>query len=160
MYHSLTETLLFFFCCRQFWVWRYSLCKAKARCTAQQAGSNRKDQLRKKVLRTEERDNKVHIYCSDNTTYEGDILIGADGAYSGVRQSLYRKMDEKGILPKTDLDSLSIAFVTMVGVANPPNPEKYPQLKDNFAHFTQVLGEDTRSVSGSRDMVFLFLHTF
>ncbi|KAF9151514.1 hypothetical protein BGX20_005390, partial [Mortierella sp. AD010] len=40
----------------------------------------------KKVLRTKEHDNKVIVYCSDNTEYEGRILVGADGAYSAVRQ--------------------------------------------------------------------------
>ncbi|KAI7817018.1 hypothetical protein BC939DRAFT_467147 [Gamsiella multidivaricata] len=101
--------------------------------------------LGKKVLRAEEKDNKVHIHCSDNTSYHGDILIGADGAYSGVRQSLYKRLDEAGVLPKSDLESLSIAYVSMVGVATPPNPEKYPQLKDDYSHFSQVLGKDARS---------------
>ncbi|KAI7817028.1 hypothetical protein BC939DRAFT_467185 [Gamsiella multidivaricata] len=101
--------------------------------------------IAKKVLRFEEKEGRVIIHCSDNTSYEGDILVGADGAYSGVRQNLYKKMNEKGILPKSDLESLSVGFVSMVGVANPPNPEKYPQLKDNFSHYSQVLGPDARS---------------
>ncbi|KAF8938579.1 hypothetical protein BGZ58_000615 [Dissophora ornata] len=101
----------------------------------------------KKVLRTEERDGKVHIFCSDSTTYEGDILVGADGAYSGVRQNLYKRMDDKGVLPKSDLECLSIAYVSMVGVSDPPNPEKYPQLKDNFSHFSKVLDGSNSSWS-------------
>ncbi|KAF9171844.1 hypothetical protein BGX21_006472 [Mortierella sp. AD011] len=101
--------------------------------------------LNKKVLRSEEVDGRVVIHCSDNTTYEGDILIGADGAYSGVRQSLYKHMEEKGILPKSDSEDLSIGYVAMVGVSNPPNPEKYPQLKDNYCHFSQVLGPNSRN---------------
>ncbi|KAG0354060.1 hypothetical protein BC939DRAFT_467209 [Gamsiella multidivaricata] len=101
--------------------------------------------LGKKVVRHEEKDGKVIIHCSDNTKFEGDILVGADGAYSGVRQSLYKQMDEQNILPKNDLESLSVGYVSMVGVAKPSNPEKYPQLKDNFAHYSQVLGPDSRS---------------
>jgi len=69
----------------------------------------------KKTLRTEECDGKVHIFCSDSTTYEGDILIGTDGAFSSVRQSLYKRMDGKGVLPKSDLECLSIAYASMVG---------------------------------------------
>ncbi|KAF9365947.1 hypothetical protein BGX34_007306 [Mortierella sp. NVP85] len=99
----------------------------------------------KKVLRTMEKNNKVHIFCSDGTSYEGDILIGADGAYSGVRQSLYKWMDEKGVLPATDLENFSIGFVSMVGVAEPKDPEKYPQLKDPFSHFSVVVGEHGRN---------------
>jgi len=96
-----------------------------------------------------EKNNKVHIFCSDGTSYEGDILIGADGAYSGVRQSLYKWMDEKGVLPPTDLENFSIGFVSMVGVAEPKDPEKYPQLKDPFSNFSVVVGEHGRNVSCS-----------
>ncbi|KAF9106587.1 hypothetical protein BGX27_009104, partial [Mortierella sp. AM989] len=98
--------------------------------------------LNKKVLRIKEEDGRVKIECSDNTTYEGDILIGADGAYSGVRQSLYKQMEDEGILPQSDSEKLSIGYVSMVGVSNPLNPEKYPQLKDDYCHFSQVLGSD------------------
>ncbi|KAI7824074.1 hypothetical protein BC939DRAFT_152841 [Gamsiella multidivaricata] len=101
--------------------------------------------LGKKVLRTETKEGKIHIYCADNTTYEGDLLVGSDGAYSGVRQSLFKQMMEEGVLPKIDQENLSIGYVSMVGVATAMDPEKYPQLKDNFCHFSQVLGEDTRS---------------
>ncbi|KAI1302182.1 hypothetical protein EDD11_005648 [Mortierella claussenii] len=101
--------------------------------------------LGKKVLRTDEKDNRVQIYCSDNTTCEGDILVGADGAYSGVRQSLYKRLDDKGILPKSDLETLSIGYVSMVGVAEPKNPQSYPQLKSESSIFSQVLGNDNRS---------------
>ncbi|KAF9109075.1 hypothetical protein BGX27_008027 [Mortierella sp. AM989] len=97
--------------------------------------------FKKKVLRTEEKEGKVTIHCSDNTSYTGDILVGADGAYSGVRQSMYKRMDDKGILPKSDLEDFSIGYTTIVGVATPLNPEKYPQLKEENASFNQVLYE-------------------
>ncbi|KAF9342908.1 hypothetical protein BGX26_006628, partial [Mortierella sp. AD094] len=98
--------------------------------------------FQKKVLSSEEKGGKVHIHCSDNTSYAGDILIGADGAYSGVRQSLYKQLDAKGILPKEDLEDFSIGYAMIVGVANLPNPEKYPQLKEENSGFSQVLYED------------------
>ncbi|KAF9100434.1 hypothetical protein BGX27_000407 [Mortierella sp. AM989] len=94
----------------------------------------------KKITRTEEKDGKVHIYCSDDTSYTGDILIGADGAHSGVRQSLYKHMDEKGILPKSDLEAFSIGHTAIVGVAT-STPEKYPQLKEETSNFNQILYE-------------------
>ncbi|KAF9365957.1 hypothetical protein BGX34_007316 [Mortierella sp. NVP85] len=93
-----------------------------------------------KVLRTEEKDGKVHIYCSDNTTHEADILVGADGAYSTVRQTLYQQLDEQGLLPKSDLERLSIASLNMVGTAVPEDPDKYPQLKDKFCNFAVAIG--------------------
>ncbi|KAF9347777.1 hypothetical protein BGX26_000760 [Mortierella sp. AD094] len=98
--------------------------------------------FQKKVLRTEEKEGKVHIHCSDNTSYTGDILVGADGAYSGVRQSMYKRMDGKGILPKEDLEDFTINYTTIVGVATPSNPEKYPKLKEGYSSFNQVIYGD------------------
>ncbi|KAF9350058.1 hypothetical protein BGX26_011707 [Mortierella sp. AD094] len=98
--------------------------------------------FKKKVLRTEEKEGKVHIHCSDNTSYTGDILVGADGVYSGVRQSMYKHMDEKGILPKADLEDFKIDYTTIVGVASPSNPEKYPKLNERYSSFNQVIYGD------------------
>ncbi|KAG0046664.1 hypothetical protein BGZ83_008193 [Gryganskiella cystojenkinii] len=86
--------------------------------------------LGKKILRVEEKDDKVIIHCSDNSAYQGDILVGADGAYSAVRQSIYSDMAAKGLLPKSDSDDLVAGYICMVGVTNPLDPEKYTQLKN------------------------------
>ncbi|KAF9113368.1 hypothetical protein BGX27_001696 [Mortierella sp. AM989] len=94
--------------------------------------------FKKKVLRSEEKEGKVTIHCSDNTSYIGDILVGADGAYSGVRQSMYKRMNEEGILPKSDLENFAIGYTTIVGVAT-LSPDKYPQFKEKDAVFNQVL---------------------
>ncbi|KAI1311578.1 hypothetical protein EDD11_003353 [Mortierella claussenii] len=103
--------------------------------------------LSKKVLRTEEKDDRVAIHCSDGTMYEGDILIGADGAYSGVRQSLYKQMESQGILPKVDQEEFTMSNVCMVGVAQPADPSKHPQLKDGYSHFSATLGEASKTCS-------------
>ncbi|KAF9343043.1 hypothetical protein BGX26_006377 [Mortierella sp. AD094] len=49
-------------------------------------------------------------------------------------------MNDKGILPKSDLENFSIGTVLMVGVAKPENPDKYPQFKDGFSRFLTVIG--------------------
>ncbi|KAF9199054.1 hypothetical protein BGZ49_010874 [Haplosporangium sp. Z 27] len=98
--------------------------------------------LKKKIIRTEEKEGKVIIHCSDDTSYTGDILVGADGAYSGVRENMYKQMDEKGILPKSDLEDFAINYVTIVGVATPSDPEKYPQLKEEYSSFNQIIYGD------------------
>lgn len=106
----------------------------------------------KKVLRIAEKDNKVLIYCSDNTCYEGDILVGADGTYSGVRQSLYKRLEEQGILHKEDTADMTIGSVALVAIAEPSDPEKYPQLKDHACHFSNLM-----KGSGGRVVSYLFL---
>ncbi|KAF9355353.1 hypothetical protein BGX26_006669 [Mortierella sp. AD094] len=85
--------------------------------------------LGKKVLRTKEHGNRVSVYCSDGTEYECSILVGADGAHSAVRQSIYKKLDE-GNLPLSDKEAFSIGYINMVGVSSPSNPEKYSQLSE------------------------------
>ncbi|KAF9347983.1 hypothetical protein BGX26_000563 [Mortierella sp. AD094] len=97
--------------------------------------------FKKKVLRIEEEDDKVTIYCSDRTSYTGDILVGADGTYSGVRQSMYRHMDGKGILPKSDLENYSIGYTTIVGIATPSYTEKYSRLNEEGTILQQILYE-------------------
>ncbi|KAF9435168.1 hypothetical protein BGZ76_006773 [Entomortierella beljakovae] len=96
--------------------------------------------FKKKILNTEEKDEKVFIHCADNTSYSGDILIGADGAYSGVRQSMYKHLDSEGLLPKGDLEDFSIGYTVTVGVAN-ADQKKYPILEKERGKFCQVIFE-------------------
>ncbi|KAG0262152.1 hypothetical protein BG011_000272 [Mortierella polycephala] len=98
--------------------------------------------MNKKVLKAQETDEQVVIHCSDNTIYQGDILIGADGTYSSVRQNMYKVLEEKGLLPKSDMENLTIGHTCMVGVAEPKDPSKYPQLQEEVAQLATVVGEE------------------
>lgn len=68
----------------------------------------------------------VMIRCADGTTYHGDILVGADGAYSGVRQHLYKTLHEQNALPPSDAKDLSKGYICMVGTTDPMDPENTP----------------------------------
>ncbi|KAF9412100.1 hypothetical protein BGZ76_005232, partial [Entomortierella beljakovae] len=94
--------------------------------------------FKKKILKAEEKEGKAIVHCSDNTVYTADILIGADGAYSGVRQSMYKEMEIKGLLPKEDLEDFSIGYTVTVGVAK-ADPKKYPMLNESRSKFNQVI---------------------
>ncbi|KAF9400186.1 hypothetical protein BGX21_004831 [Mortierella sp. AD011] len=99
----------------------------------------------KKVLRFKEYDKNVIVYCSDNTTFECSVLVGADGTYSAVRQNIYKQLEEEGSLTFGDKSSFSIGYITMVGISSHP-PEKYPQLSDTTrTHFRLVIGEKSDS---------------
>ncbi|KAG0343935.1 hypothetical protein BG005_002114 [Podila minutissima] len=95
----------------------------------------------KKILAIQQSEEGVKMRCSDNTGYTGDILIGADGAYSGVRQSLYKQLDQQGLLPEEDRKEMPMTYVCMVGTTKSLDPEKYPELKDPHSHFSTVLGK-------------------
>lgn len=102
--------------------------------------------VNKKVLSMEQNQLGVMIRCADGTQYHGDILVGADGAYSSVRQALYKKLEAKGALPKSDSESLALGFITMIGVTRALDPEKYPVLKEPVVNFSQVIGGQFLSV--------------
>lgn len=86
------------------------------------------------------RDNKVEVTCADGSKYQGDILVGADGAYSSVRQCLYKQLEIESVLPASDKRDLKCGFVTMVGTTDPLDPEKFSALKDEYSFFSQVIG--------------------
>lgn len=36
---------------------------------------------------------KVQVHCKDQSVFEGDIVVGADGVRSTIRQEMWRHMD-------------------------------------------------------------------
>lgn len=113
--------------------------------------------LGKKIESIEDNDEKVTIHCADGSSASGDILVGADGAYSSVRTSLFKTMAEKGLLPETDKKELSVGHICMVGTTKPLDDSKYEALKDNYSHFERVMMQGTsHSVNFHMHLVFFF----
>ncbi|CAO3564889.1 unnamed protein product [Mortierella alpina] len=96
----------------------------------------------KRVLSIEQGENGVMIRCADTSTYEGDILVGADGANSGVRQSLYQQLKKRGDLPSSDDGALPFSCVCLVGQTLPMDPTKFTELGEPICHFNSVLATD------------------
>lgn len=96
----------------------------------------------KKVLQVRHEDEHVIIKCSDNSQYQSDILVGADGAYSSVRQNLYRMLNAKGKLPKSDNVDLPFNSVCLVGQTTPLDPEVFTHLKDSHTWFETMVSPD------------------
>jgi len=97
----------------------------------------------KKVMSMMQNKEGVMIRCADGTTYHGDILVGADGAHSGVRQGLYATLQKQNLLPPSDETELSKGFLAMVGTTDPMDPEQHPFLKNEASTFSQVIGRGT-----------------
>ncbi|KAF9584215.1 hypothetical protein BGW38_007208 [Lunasporangiospora selenospora] len=100
-----------------------------------------KIRMGKKILNVVDTPDAVNVHCSDGSSYSGDILVGADGAYSSVRQRLYQDLAAKGQLPAEDDKELNKAYITMVGTTEELDPEKFPALKDQFSHFSIMIGK-------------------
>ncbi|KAF9134470.1 hypothetical protein BGW39_006930 [Mortierella sp. 14UC] len=99
--------------------------------------------LSKKVISLEQNRGGAMIRCADGTTYHGDILVGADGAYSSVRQALYKRLTKAGTLPLSDADELNKGFICMVGITKALDPIKYPGVDANDANINQIIGNDS-----------------
>ncbi|KAF9963801.1 hypothetical protein BGZ65_011257 [Modicella reniformis] len=99
--------------------------------------------MKKRVLSIEQNEHGVMIRLADGSTHHGDILVGADGSYSGVRQGLFKLMEKKGELPEVDKANLKMGYISMVGVSDPQDPGKYPILKEPTSNFSRVIGDGT-----------------
>jgi len=108
---------------------------------------SQKISLGKKIVDVEETDDKVTVPCSDNSTYSGTILVGADGAYSAVRSNMYKAMSELKILTKVDSEDMVAGFVCLVGVTNPLDPEAFPVLKNGQCNAEFTIGDVNHIVS-------------
>ncbi|KAF8980542.1 hypothetical protein BGZ46_004025 [Entomortierella lignicola] len=96
----------------------------------------------KKILTCNQDDKGVIVSCSDNSSYQADIVVGADGAYSGVRQNLYRQLSNLNKLPKSDGVELPFNTTCLVGQTRPLDPEIYTHLKDNHCWFETTIGDN------------------
>lgn len=88
-----------------------------------------------------EADDGIIIKMSDGSTYKGDILVGADGACSTVRQRLFDRLKNEGKLCKGDREHLPFRTVCLVGQTRALNPVEFPQLQRSLCGFCAVIGD-------------------
>ncbi|KAF9933389.1 hypothetical protein FBU30_005598 [Linnemannia zychae] len=93
-----------------------------------------------RVLNISEEEGKVSIHLSDNRVIQGDIIVGADGAYSAVRQRMYEQLKAKGELPKSDQEDLPFSCTCLIGQTKPFNPEQYQPVGQPTSIFNTYIG--------------------
>ncbi|KAG0363257.1 hypothetical protein BG005_001990 [Podila minutissima] len=70
--------------------------------------------MNKRLSSYEQDEHGVILTFADGTTAQGDIVVGADGAYSQVRKSLYNRLTEDGTLPESDKKELPCSSICLV----------------------------------------------
>lgn len=110
--------------------------------------------MSKRVLSILQNQHGVMVRCSDNVTHHGDILVGADGAYSGVRQSMYHQLKTQKKLPRSDDTTLPYSCTCLVGQTEVLDPDEFPEINETNSRFHGIsefpysvskLSKDTKS---------------
>ena len=86
------------------------------------------------------------IRCTDGSIYHGDILVGADGSYSAIRQALFSQMSESKVLPITDTQDLNKGYTSLVGTTAPLDPEKFPIVTVKDSGGILIIGDNSSYV--------------
>ncbi|KAF9114847.1 hypothetical protein BGX27_009595 [Mortierella sp. AM989] len=102
----------------------------------------------KRVLSiSQEDDDSVMIRTSDGAGYQGEILVGSDGTYSAVRQSLYKNLTKEGVLPSSDAEDLKVSHLSYCGTTDPIDSAIAPCIADEFSHCDVIIGHNKPETS-------------
>ncbi|KAF9088864.1 hypothetical protein BGX27_002618, partial [Mortierella sp. AM989] len=121
----------------------------------------------KRVVAFTANKDSVVIRCSDDSTFKGEILVGADGAFSKIRELLYRQLTKKGILSRNDAAAVAVdaavalatghgqqtdaaegellhaGHVSLVGVTGPLDIDLFPVLKETDSRCNTVISDQS-----------------
>ncbi|KAG0324090.1 hypothetical protein BG000_002335 [Podila horticola] len=99
--------------------------------------------MNKRLASYEQDDDGVILTFADGTTAQGDLVVGADGAYSQVRKSLYDRLTKEGTLPKSDREELPCSSICLVGqTTGPLDGSKFLHLEQKDCRFEFVSGHN------------------
>ncbi|GJJ75049.1 hypothetical protein EMPS_07407 [Entomortierella parvispora] len=94
--------------------------------------------LGKRVLTILNGDVGARVDCTDGSTFDGDIIVGADGAYSPVRQGLFKWLKKNNRLPSSDDVPMPYNCVCLVGQTGEVDPEEFPEIGKPISVFDNM----------------------
>ncbi|GJJ67787.1 hypothetical protein EMPS_00133 [Entomortierella parvispora] len=94
--------------------------------------------LNKRVVSILNGDVGARVDCTDGSTFDGDIIVGADGAYSPVRQSLFKWLKKNNKLPSSDDVPMPYCCVCLVGQTEELDPKEFPDIGKDLCSFESM----------------------
>ncbi|KAF9974742.1 hypothetical protein BGZ73_001797 [Actinomortierella ambigua] len=97
----------------------------------------------KRVLDVTEYRTSVTVKTQDGMDYDGHIVIGADGAYSAVRQHLFRNLKKRGQpVPESDLENFRFDMIATTGTAKNLDRWMYRALRESSVDMMAIVSDD------------------
>ncbi|KAF9959342.1 hypothetical protein BGZ65_000489 [Modicella reniformis] len=103
----------------------------------------------KRVIRTLEYDPDgdggsngfISCFCDDGSEYRGSVLVGADGAYSTIRQQMFSLLEEKGEVAEGVSALLQPHQHCISGMTKPLDPKEFSALGEDYGEFQVLRGK-------------------
>jgi 2-polyprenyl-6-methoxyphenol hydroxylase-like FAD-dependent oxidoreductase len=116
---------------------------------------NSKVLLNKRISTVGHFDDKVVVHCTDGSSYEGDILAGADGVHSKTRHEMWRLADEvePGRISEKDKTSMFAEYRCLFGISS-----KTEGMQKGMFDITFTKGTSTIAFVGQGSRVFWFIY--
>jgi len=94
----------------------------------------------KRITKMSEYIGGVSVSCADKEVYHGDILVGADGVHSAVRQIMFKRLEELQKLPLEDIEALTRGHITVLGTTRQLDTERFKGIATSYCQFSHIIG--------------------
>ncbi|KAL4946754.1 hypothetical protein BDV06DRAFT_229653 [Aspergillus oleicola] len=108
----------------------------------------------KKVVRVDHHPDGVKVHCSDQSVFEGDLIVGADGVRSVVRRQMWEYMESKGLEKEVaeERQRMVSSYSCVFGISTPT-----PGLEPGINHRTFTEGWSFLESTSKEGRVYWFL---
>ncbi|PYH31537.1 FAD-dependent oxidoreductase [Aspergillus neoniger CBS 115656] len=120
-------------------------------------GDNRhRVMVNKKVTEIEHTPEKVMVHCADQSVYEGDLVVGADGVRSTVRRQMWQYMESRGMEHEAlkEKNLMTSEYNCVFGISSAT-----PGLRPGHGHRTFAEGYSILTIIGKEGRVYWFFFT-
>ncbi|ORZ13791.1 hypothetical protein BCR41DRAFT_355000 [Lobosporangium transversale] len=99
----------------------------------------------KRVRATAQNSEGVKVRCEDGSTYNGDILVAADGGSSSIRKAIYEEIRKrsKKVSHPVDYARPKLDQRCIVGVSEPLSVKQYPVLASKNCELMLIMPKDS-----------------